>query len=233
MSGGTDPFGPAYYAAHAADLGWGPDSRPDPAKLAFLEAEVRGARLLDVGCGPGVYAAALARAGRSVVGVDYSAGLLAAGRARNRAFTAACAPAEALPFRDRSFDTTLLLSILEHGDDLELLREAARVTRERVILQVPLAEPEFLARAGLLFSHWSDRSHLRTYTERSLADLVAQAQCRLVAISPAFPRDITDLYVSALRVPGPVRTLVRAALKPLKRFVSPAPAEGFVVAEPR
>jgi len=113
-----------------------------------------------------------------------------------------------------------------------LLREAARVARERIIVQVPLAEPPFLARAGLLYSHWSDRSHLRTYSEASLAELVAKAGCRLVAVSPAYPRDITDLYVSALRVAAPVRTLVRALLKPLKRFVTPAPSECFVVATP-
>ncbi len=233
MSLGREQFGPEYYAAHAAQLGWGPDSEPDPAKLAYLQAEIRGRRVLDVACGPGVYAEALARGGRDVVGVDYSSGLLRAAGSRFAGFRCACAAAHALPFRDGSADTVLLLSVLEHGDDLALLREAARVARERVIVQVPLAEPPFLARAGLLYSHWCDRSHLRTYTESSLGELVAEAGCRLVAVSPAYPRDITDLYVSALRVPAPVRLLVRAPLRLLKCFVSPAPAEAFAVAEPR
>ncbi len=233
MTHRTDTFGPAYYAAHAAELGWGPESAPDSAKVAFLEAEVRGRSVLDIACGAGIYVEALSHGGRAVAGVDFTAGLLETGRARYPAFTCACASADALPFRDRSFDTTLLLSILEHGDDLALLREAARVARERIIVQVPLAEPPFLARAGLLYSHWSDRSHLRTYSESSLAELMAKAGCRVVAVSPAYPRDITDLYVSALRVAAPVRTLVRALLKPLKRFVTPAPAECFVVATPR
>ncbi len=233
MSETADGFGPGYYAARAADLGWGPESRPDAGKLAFLQRELRGRRVLDVACGPGVYTGALKREGLDVVGVDYTIALLAAGRARNPDFTCVCAAAQRRPFPDRSFDTTLLLSVLEHGDDRALLREAARVARERVVLQVPLAEPEFLARAGLLFSHWSDRSHLRTYTQAALAGLVEGAGLRVVAMSPAFPRDITDLYVSALQVPAALRTLVRAVLKPLKRYVSRAPAECFVVAAPR
>jgi len=224
-------FGPAYYAAHAAELGWGVDSAPDPQKLAFLRAEIRGERVLDVACGSGVYAEALAGDGRRVVGVDFTAALLRAGRARGGGLIGACASARSLPFRDRSFETTLLLSVLEHDDDRVLLREAARVARHRVILQVPLAEPAFLARAGLLFSHWSDRSHLRTYSPAALEALVTGCGLRLVRFSPVYPRDVTDLYVSALQVGPVVRTLVRAALKPLKRYVAAAPAECFAVAE--
>lgn len=233
MSEPANAFGPAYYAAHAAELGWGAASAPDGAKLAFLEAQVRGPRVLDVACGPGVYVEALSQGGRSVAGVDFSAGLLKAGRARFPGFTCACASAPNLPFRDRSFDSVMLLSILEHGDDLALLREAARVARERIVVQVPLAEPPFLARAGLLYSHWSDRSHLRTYTEAALATLAAAASCELVAVSPAYPRDLTDLYLSALTVSRPVRALVRRLLKPFRRYMSATPAECFAVMAPR
>ncbi len=233
MSPHPEQFGPAYYAAHSAQLGWGPDSLPDPAKLAYLEAEIRGPRVLDVACGPGVYAEALARGGRVVVGVDYTRALLSAARTRFSGLRCACAAAHALPFRDGSADTVLLLSILEHGDDLVLLREGARVARERIIVQVPLAEPTLLAQAGLLYSHWSDRSHLRTYTEASLEELAAAAKCRLVTVSPAYPRDLTDLYLAALRVRRPVRALVRRLLKPLRRHLVPLPAECFAVMVPR
>lgn len=228
-----DTFGPGYYAGHAAELGWGPDSRPDPFKLAFLQAEVRGAAVLDVACGPGLYAEALGAAGRLVVGVDFTAALLRAGRERSPALRCACCAAHALPFRDRSFDTTLLLSILEHGDDVALLGEAARVSRQRIIVQVPLDEPSFLREAGLLYSHWSDRSHLRTYTEASLARLAEAADCRVVALAPAYPRDLTELYLNALRVRRPLRALVRRALKPLRRHLAATPAECFAVLTPR
>ena len=51
--------------------------------LAFLEAELCGAeRILDIACGTGIYAAALARRGRAVVGVDADASMLSKARER-------------------------------------------------------------------------------------------------------------------------------------------------------
>jgi len=47
------------------------------------------------------------------------------------------AAAEALPFKDNTFDTALMLEILEHVDDVEAaLKEALRVAR-RVIISYP------------------------------------------------------------------------------------------------
>ena len=47
------------------------------------------------------------------------------------------AAAEALPFKDNTFDTVLMLEILEHVDDVEAaLKEALRVAR-RVIISYP------------------------------------------------------------------------------------------------
>lgn len=228
-----DAFGPRYYEQHAEGLGWGPGSAPDAFKLAWLEAEVRGERLLDVACGPAVYAGALARSGRQPVCVDHSRALLASGRSREPALRCACADALRLPFKGRTFDTTMLLSVLEHVDDAALFAEAARVTRGRIIVQVPLGEPAFLAGAGLLFSHWADRSHLRTYTEDSLLALVGGAGWRITTFRPAYPRDMTELYLAALRSSRPVARVVRFLLGRIKRRVVNPPAECFVVAEPR
>jgi 2-polyprenyl-3-methyl-5-hydroxy-6-metoxy-1,4-benzoquinol methylase len=50
------------------------------ALMALLDLET-GARILDVGCGPGRHAYALARRGFEVVGVDISAGFVAAATA--------------------------------------------------------------------------------------------------------------------------------------------------------
>jgi SAM-dependent methyltransferase len=47
------------------------------------------------------------------------------------------AAAEALPFKDNSFDTALMLEVLEHVEDVEAaLKEALRVAR-RVIISYP------------------------------------------------------------------------------------------------
>lgn len=223
-------FDAAYYAAHADALGWGPAHTPDAVKLAFLDSRALPGTVLDLACGPGVYAAALARGDRRVVGVDLSRDLLR--RGRKPGWHAVAASGLALPFAQRAFDTTLLLSVLEHVDDRRMLAEAARVTRRRIVIQVPLAEPALLAESGLLFSHWSDRSHLRLYDQRSLGELVASAGWRMTEFVPAYPRDLQEAYVRGLAVPEIVRQLVRLALKPLRGRSPRPPAEAFAVAEP-
>ncbi len=226
-------FDAAYYARHADALGWGPAHAPDATKTAFLERHVVGAAVLDVACGPGTYAAVLAREGRRVVGVDLSRELLRRGRRGAGSWQAAAASGFALPFRDGVFDTTLVLSVLEHVDDARLLAEAVRVTRRRVIIQVPLQEPPLLVESGVLFSHWIDRSHVRRYSEQSLRELVRAAGWRLTTVVPAYPRDLQELYVRGLAVPELVRQAVRLLLKPLGGRAPRPPAEAFAVAEPR
>jgi len=229
----NDDFGPAYYARRADALGWGAAHAPDPEKLAFLRAHAIGERVLDIACGPGVYAAALATAQRRVIGLDFSAALLRSGRAHHREWWPVAASGMRLPLRDKAADCACLLSVLEHVDDAALLAETVRVTRRRIIVQVPLAEPPLLEQMGLLFSHWSDRSHLRTYSEDSLRALAAQAGWRVTVYQPAYHRDLQELFVRGLRAPDVVRNALRAALKPLRPLGTMPAAEAFAVLEPR
>ena len=84
--------------------------------------------LLDIGCGTGAYAAALAELGWTVTGVDLSEDMLR--RAREKGVNAVRADAADLPFEDASFDAAL--SIFTHSDFDDFpaaLREVARVLR--------------------------------------------------------------------------------------------------------
>ena len=94
-----------------------------------------GARVLDVGCGPGHATIRLARETPSaaVVGVDFSAKQIAAARRLMAAEALAnCRFLEAdamdLPFEDGSFDVVMSLASLKHWPDKERgLREIHRV----------------------------------------------------------------------------------------------------------
>jgi hypothetical protein len=85
---------------------------------------------------------------------------------------------------------------------------------------------------GLLFSHWSDRSHLRTYTEDSLRALARGAGWRVSLYQPAYRRDLQELFVRGLQAPEFVRNAVRAALKPFRSLGTMPAAEAFAVLEP-
>ena len=87
-------------------------------------------RLLEIGTGPGIDAAAFAAAGLEVAGVDLSS--VHVGLARAAGIDAYVAPAHRLPFADGSFDALWCMSVLMHLPDADLemaLAEFARVLR--------------------------------------------------------------------------------------------------------
>ncbi len=92
-----------------------------------------GARVLDVGGGPGEYARALTAAGHRVRLLDLTPAHVAQARAGEPPLDAAVADARALPEPDAGYDATLLLGPLYHlpraADRITALREAVRVTR--------------------------------------------------------------------------------------------------------
>lgn len=89
-----------------------------------------GVRLLDVATGPGYVAAAAARRGAGVVGVDFSAAMLAEARRQHPGVEFQEGDAEALPFPDSSFDAVVMnFGLLHLGRPEQALAEARRVLR--------------------------------------------------------------------------------------------------------
>ena len=85
-------------------------------------------RLLDVGCGTGVYAKSFTELGWSVTGVDVSEDMLRF--ARERKVDVVCADARSLPFDAGSFDAAVSLwTHTDVGDFSAVTREIARVLR--------------------------------------------------------------------------------------------------------
>jgi SAM-dependent methyltransferase len=88
-----------------------------------------GGSVLDLGCAFGYGTAIVARR-HEVVGADASAAFVERARLRYRNIQFIQAPAEAVPFRDGSFDAVLLLDVIEHVHREEpVLAEIARVLR--------------------------------------------------------------------------------------------------------
>jgi ubiquinone biosynthesis O-methyltransferase len=99
-----------------------------------LAGEVSGCRVLDVGCGDGAFAVALARRGASVTGIDQSAAMIDAARVRAARHHAdvsfQVADAQRLPFADAAFDVVTAITILCFVDDAgPVFREIARVLK--------------------------------------------------------------------------------------------------------
>jgi SAM-dependent methyltransferase len=89
-----------------------------------------GVRVLDVATGPGYVAGAAARRNAEVVGIDFSAPMLAEARRREPTVDFREGDAEALPFPDASFDAVVMsFGLLHLARPDEALAEAYRVLR--------------------------------------------------------------------------------------------------------
>ncbi|HID86776.1 MAG TPA: methyltransferase domain-containing protein [Anaerolineae bacterium] len=109
-------------------------------RLALIRrhAPLEGRRILDVGCGVGIYIRALRALSDQVYGVELD--LERAAEAAAIRPHVAVAPAEALPFPADAFDAVLLHEVLEHvEDDRQAMVEACRVARPggRIVVFVP------------------------------------------------------------------------------------------------
>lgn len=97
-----------------------------------IVASWQGRHVLDLGCGGGFMAEALARRGAKVVGVDPVEAVLDAARVHARdaglAIDYRGGGGEAIPLADRSVDCVVCVDVLEHVTDLDrVLDEIARV----------------------------------------------------------------------------------------------------------
>lgn len=110
-----------------------------PAAITRICSELVGNTALDVGCGGGVLAGAMARTHRTSA-CDF----LVAERTRQAFPTVTFheAPVEALPFADRAFDTVTCTHTLEHVRDFPAsLAEIRRVAARRLIVVLPKERP--------------------------------------------------------------------------------------------
>lgn len=101
-----------------------------------------GARVLDVGCGPGRAAAALSeRYAAAVTGLDASPEMLAAAREIAPSVTFVEGVAEALPFDDLSFDVVVSSFVVHLLDRTAAFPEIRRVLREDGVYWIKTEDP--------------------------------------------------------------------------------------------
>jgi SAM-dependent methyltransferase len=147
---------------------------------------VAGERVLDAGCGTGVYLAAICAARSRATGLDFSRGMLR--MAQRRAPRAGLAEADlnrAFPVRRRTFDAVLSALVSEHLVDLpRFFSEAYSALRRGGRLVFSAFHPE-LARAGVEANFERDGTEYRlgaaTYTVDDYLNQISDAGFRNLA----------------------------------------------------
>ena len=162
-------------------------------------------KILDVGCGVGMYLQAIRTYGQQVYGVDIDAERAA--QAHQSLSNIVVAPAEQLPFVQGSFDVVLLHEVIEHvEDDRKAIQEAYRVLASggRMVIFAPnrfypLETHGVFWRGRYHFGNvplinWlpnplRDRiaPHVRAYTGRDLRLLLAGLPVRVMVHTQIFP----------------------------------------------
>src|SRR5678816_4523611 len=137
-----------------------------------------GQSILDLGCGYGAYSLALMKQGRTCVGCDVNQQYLKIALAGGLPVAAAEGP---LPFPDKSFDTVLLLEVIEHVPPIEaILKEAFRVARRNVLVTVPNAEDlELLKGNDVTYAHMLSSDHVHFFDARGLTQLLESFGARV------------------------------------------------------
>ena len=197
--------------------------------LAAAGDRARG-RVLDDGCGLGLYLERLAPVAQSACGVEYERDRAALAAQRGLRITRAAA--ESLPFASRSLDLILSHEVLEHvADDRRALREMARVLAPggRVIVFVPNRGYPFETHGiywrgryrfgnapcvNYLPRRLRDRlaPHVRAYARRNLERLTAGLPLQLIERTVVFGG-----YDNVIARWPRLGAVLRAALQSLER----------------
>jgi len=179
-------------------------------RRAFLLAAVSaGDRVLDVGCGEGVFATALLDAGAIVTGADVAQEPLRRARAARPGLETVLLESEsAWPLADSAFDVVWAGEVIEHvADTAGWLSELRRVLRSggRLLLSTPsLGRPQLLAAAisrRAFSARFDPRSdHLRHYSRATLLALISDFGFEQIDVRAAGPRGAGRvLLASAVR----------------------------------
>jgi SAM-dependent methyltransferase len=174
------------FLAHAEDGAY--NAHYDRPTVLALAGDVTGLRVLDAGCGPGLYAEALLERGAEVLGFDASAPMVALARARvgDRADLRIARLDEPLPYPDDHVDLVVCaLAIHYVADRRAAFAELHRVLRPGGAVVVSTQHPttDWLRKGGSYFDRaletdaWSMLSgrHEVRFWREPLSDLCAAA----------------------------------------------------------
>jgi 2-polyprenyl-3-methyl-5-hydroxy-6-metoxy-1,4-benzoquinol methylase len=170
------------FERHAADGAY--NAHYDRPAVLELVGDVSGQRVLDAGCGPGLYSEELLARGADLVAVDASAAMVELARTRlgARAQVVRADLNEPLPFANSEFDLIVCALVIHHIDDREAcLREFFRTLRPggRVVLSTQHPTTDWLRKGGSYFEtkeeedtwHRDDRAYVVRFWREPLTAL--------------------------------------------------------------
>ena len=189
--------------------------------LRLLGDAPRGSgRILDIGCGPGVYTGDLLRLNWKVTGMDLAPAMLRKARSTHAADGDRAAPvfvagnAGILPFQSSSFDCIICIGVISYLERLDAaLAEFARVLKPSGSAIIQISNSESLFELGVRTRQWLserrrrgkdsgnlfERIRLRSYRAATLREA-----CRAAGLEPVRDRfyDFSIPLLARFRTPA-------------------------------
>ncbi len=104
--------------------------------------DIKGKKILDIGCGPGLYANTLHKRGAEVYGIDISKKEIEIAKSHYKGIDFRVGSAESLPYKSNYFDTVLIALAFTHFENMGLaLDEASRVLKDKGHLIISEGNP--------------------------------------------------------------------------------------------
>jgi SAM-dependent methyltransferase len=201
----------------------GADAEYEEQILPLAQECLAGAqRVLDVGTGEGQIARLVARDGAPlVVGVDPTIAQLELAHERGGGVSYARAAADALPFRDASFDAVVVCLVFEHIAKHEpAIAELARVLKPNGVFAFFLNHPLLQApNSGWIIDHILEEQYWRIGPY--LVEDVSMEELAPGVVLPFVHRPLSQ-YVNAMARNGLL----------IERMEEPMPPEGFLARAP-
>lgn len=160
--------------------------------VAYLPAQGKGAKLLDIGCGSGALAARMREIGWDAEGIDHDHSAVDA--ARSRGLTVTIGDIREQGYPDKCFDALCAKHVVEHVyDPLGFLRECRRVLRPggKLVLITPNLQSMGHGLFGSSWLHLDSPRHLFLWCRDSLQKAVESQglACERVLTSPRYAND--------------------------------------------
>jgi len=191
---------------HRDDIyGSGPPVDAVHGELLDFVARNAGRRILDIGCGIAPYVAQLKQRGFDCVGVELDESIARAAAGLGRPVM--LMDGVSLAWKARSFDTCILIDVIEHIDDLaSVLLEAGRVARKNLIISVPNIDVlPYMCDYHVVPWHLLESTHVNFFTpgilETKLRQLFPGSKVFAEPYSPFFPYAVDrEFYFQARAV---------------------------------
>lgn len=168
-----------------------------------------GNKILDYGCGSGAYIKSLYK-NKDIYGVDvnkFNEWSFEPNRFKK-------IKPNQTGYENNSFDTVSCFEVLEHCKDPEkTLSEIHRICRNNLILTVPDCDiSEGFKQSNLLYSHWSDPTHVNFFNKESLTTLLLNNGFKVDLIKSINPINLMPAVLEYLNIGSGKKNIITKIL---------------------